>query len=155
MIVYLLGHSGVGKSNAVRLLSERQSDPEIIDLDDEFRGREFNWEAIEPRLRALHDEERSEGHVVVDVGAGTQTLDQLRGFLQARGATVVIITAPPDEVIKRQPVANRSIEEFIRTEYVQRAGLFALATLTIDVAGMDASEAARAVTDQVLLILDA
>jgi hypothetical protein len=124
-----------------------------VDIDDEFRRREFDWNVIGPRLSQLHGLPVSEAHIVVDVGAGTQTLPELYTFLQQAKALVVVVTAPPEEVILRQPIWNRDPAEFLRTEYTARTTLFGLATLTIDVAGLASEDAAQKVVDQINRLL--
>lgn len=153
MIVYLLGPSGVGKSNAVGLLRSQKPEFYVVDIDDEFRGQEFNWAAIEPRMSQLHKLPGNERHVVVDVGAGTQTLPGLYRFLQQAQVLVVVVTARPEEVILRQPIPNRALAEFRSTEYTARTPLFGLATLTIDVTGLTKKDAARTVVDQINKLL--
>jgi shikimate kinase len=149
VIIYLLGPSGVGKSNAANLLQLQKTEFSMVDIDEEFRGREFDWNAIRPRLSQLHEQSVNDSRIVVDVGAGTQTLHDLYKFLQKSQALVVVVTAPPEEVILRQPICNRELAEFVRTEYTTRAALFGLAKLTIDVGGLAGKEAAQKVVDQI------
>jgi len=91
--------------------------------------------------------------VLVDVGAGTQTLDPLRSFLNRHECRIAVVTAPADEVIRRQPLLNRKLEEFIATEYTGRRELFSLATVTIDVRGLDADQAAQSIVQQLTQLL--
>ncbi len=132
MIIYLLGPSGVGKSNAVQLLRSDQPQLDIVDLDADFPGRQFDWHAIEPRLAQLHQQPVDGRHVVVDVGAGTQTLSEFSAFLRGAGALVIVVTAPPEQVVLRQPIPNRRVDEFITTEYATRQQLYGLAAVTVD-----------------------
>lgn len=153
VIIYLLGPSGVGKSNAASLLRLEKSGLHVVDLDDEFRGREFNWNAIGPRLSRLHGSSSNESHIVVDVGAGTQTLPGLYAFFQQAQALVVVVTAQPEEVILRQPEPNRGLAEFVHTEYTTRTRLYRLAALTVDVSGLAKEDAAQTVTDGIKKLL--
>jgi hypothetical protein len=87
----------------------------VIDIDDEFRRREFDWNVIGPRLSKLHGLPVSESHIVVEVGVGAQTVAEYT-FLQQAQALVVVVTAPPEEVILRHLIRNRGPAEFLRTE---------------------------------------
>jgi hypothetical protein len=153
VIIYLLGPSGVGKSNAVQLLRSDQPQLDIVDLDADFPGRQFDWHAIEPRLAQLHQQPVDGRHVVVDVGAGTQTLSEFSAFLRGAGALVIVVTAPPEQVVLRQPIPNRRVDEFITTEYATRQQLYGLAAVTVDVTGLGKEAAAQLVVDRVAAVL--
>lgn len=124
----------------------------MIDIDAEFRGNVFDWNQIEPRLYRLQEQPPLRP-VVVDVGAGTQTLPQLYAFLRDKRALVVVATAAPEEVILRQPIADRPFADFVRTEYEERNELYSLATVTVDVTGLEKDAAARKIADLVRVVL--
>lgn len=108
-----------------------------VSLDAECAGHEFEWGVVGPVLRRIHAETRPEDHVVVDVGAATQTLPELASLFVERGVDVVLVTAPPEEVILRQPIRGRDMAEFVSTEYTSREQLYSLARRIVDVAGLD------------------
>lgn len=153
MIAYLLGPSGVGKSTAVQLLRTESKDLDLLDIDAEFIDNEFNWGLIGPRLYRLHRQPTLGRHVVVDIGAGTQTRPQLCAFLREEQALVVLVTASPKEVVLRQPIADRDLAEFVRTEYEERTELYSLATATVDVTGLGKWDAAQRVIDLVKIVM--
>jgi hypothetical protein len=153
MIIYLLGPSGVGKSNAAQLLRSDQPELDVVDLDAEFTGHEFDWDVIEPRVAQLHQQPVDGQPVVVDVGAGTQTLSSFSAFLQGNRARVIVVTASPDQVVLRQPIPERDLREFIATEYVARQQLYCLAVVTVDVTGLGKEAAARLVVEGVNAVL--
>jgi hypothetical protein len=149
MIIYLIGPSGVGKSNAVCLLRSQAPEVDVVDIDAEFPGQQFDWDAIRPFLTQLHRLPADKHHTVVDVGAGTQTLSEFYDFLREEQPPIVVVFAPHTEVIHRQPVHNRCLEEFLETEYTKRASLYGLATVTVDVAGLSTDESARKIVDSI------
>lgn len=153
MIIYLVGPSGVGKSNAVQLLRSNQPQLDVLDLDAEFPARQFDWHVIEPRLTQLHQQSVDGRHVVVDVGAGTQTLSDLSAFLRSVRALVIVVTAPPEQVVLRQPIPQRRLDEFITTEYAARRQLYGLAAVTVDVTGLGREAAAQRVVDRLAALL--
>jgi hypothetical protein len=156
VIVYLLGHSGVGKSNAIGLLGASRLDISVIDIDEELQRRFVDdWTIVGARLASIQSDARL-GHAVVDLGAGYQhnLQHQLIRVFREVDAFVVVVTAPPEEVIRRQPVQNRSMDEFIQTEYTSRKDLFSCARCTIDVGGLNEDESARRVADELLRIFD-
>src|SRR5665213_1990478 len=150
MIIYLLGHSGVGKSNAISELRSSRLDIAVIDLAVACANHEFDWDVVGPLLSQLHATTDDATDLVVDVGAATQTIPEFLEFTQEGPAPVVVITAPADEVILRQPVQGRHLDEFIDTEYTKRQDLFDLAVLTVDVAGLTRQVSARRVVDALL-----
>jgi hypothetical protein len=155
VIVYLVGPSGVGKSNAVFRLRTEHPELAVLDLDEDFNGRESDWGAIGPRLSSLHEQGASSSHVVVDVGAGTQTRPELTEFLRHLGARVLLVTAPPEQVILRQPLGGgRDPVEFEMTEYTTRRELFSLASVAVDVTGLTQDEAAGRVAVAVISLLE-
>jgi hypothetical protein len=147
MIIYLVGHSGVGKSNAISELRSSHPEVAVTDLDAECADHEFDWGVVGLLLSQLHATTDDATDLVVNVGAGTQTIPEFPRFLQESSAAVVLVTAPPDEVILRQPVPGRHLHEFIDTEYTKRQELFSLAVLRVDVAGLTKEESARRVVD--------
>ncbi len=137
----------------MQLLRSDQPQLDIVDLDADFPGRQFDWHAIEPRLAQLHQQPVDGRHVVVDVGAGTQTLPEFSAFLRGAGALVIVVTAPPEQVVLRQPIPNRRVDEFITTEYATRQQLYGLAAVTVDVTGLGKEAAAQLVVDRVAAVL--
>jgi shikimate kinase len=136
--IYLIGPSGVGKTNYARhaaamLLATHR------DLDKLCQGNQFNWSFCERRLKAIEREARSD-HIayLVDIGAGagTQCCAELVKYLEPRQQSVVLIYAPPSELIRRNPCGpGRSPEEYEQTEYKSRRPLHGIATHSIDVSG--------------------
>ena len=157
MIVYLLGHSGVGKSNAVAALGVSYPDVAVVDLDAACANHQTDWTIVGAFLADLHATADAGTDMVVDVGAGTQWLggdcSAFADFLQLCGGPILVVTAPPREVILRQPVKGRDMGEFIQTEYTSRQDLYALATCTVDVTGLTKEESADRVVDALLRVL--
>ncbi len=153
LIVYLVGPSGVGKSTAAEVLDRSEEDVQILDIDRDLSHTWSNWSILGARLASLHGEE-SDVHTVVDIGAGPQHfVPELPAFLSESRATVLLIWAPPEEVIFRNPVPKRSPAEYLATEYESRTALYQLATSTVDVTGLAKDEAARKVVAELRALL--
>lgn len=156
MILYLVGPSGVGKSSACRLLRSSRPDITVIDVDEEFNRCSFDdWSVVGPWLSSLHNDRPVAAQLVVDIGAGYQHFlgQRLVRFLHEVQAFVVLITAPPEGVIARQPVKGRAMAEFVHTEYTSRRDLYACADSAIDVRGLGQEDAERKVVNALLGIL--
>ena len=122
----LIGPSGVGKSSLGEFASEGSFGCKFFDLDD-IVGREIyrtqGPEAFFVRSRSeLENIKKAnrESICLVAVGAGmlqfeSEDVEELLG----RHNTIAI-TAPPKEVLLRNPYPNRSLDEFKKTEYSRR-----------------------------------
>ena len=142
MTIYLIGPSGVGKTSCARRAS-RLPGVEHLDLDDLCRGNESNWMICGPVLTNIESRRRDSPFTlrIVDIGAGTQTLPQLRDYLSGRRERVVLIWGPESEVVQRNPLGpGRALDEYRQTEYLSRQFLYSIAPYTIDVTGMREAE---------------
>jgi|CZKF01.1.fsa_nt_gi hypothetical protein len=141
MIIYLIGPSGVGKTScACHAASMLKA--EYRNLDKLCTGQQFNWNVCRHSLDSIESESRlNNAFYMVDIGAGTQCLPDLLQYLIPRRQRVILIWAPPSEVIRRNPLgANRSREEYGRTEYISRKNLYSLAMHKLDVSCMSQDE---------------
>jgi hypothetical protein len=134
MLIYLIGPSGVGKTSCARIAS-MLLDAQPHNMDELCKGREFDWPFCHDVLANLENQDHlGQTTGIVDIGAGTQTLPQLRDFLSARTSRVILFDAPPFEVIKRNPLGiGRSPHEYESTEYVSRRDLYSTAARVLDV----------------------
>ncbi len=142
MTIYLIGPSGVGKTScaskaSVSLLTKH------IDTDCECRGFEYNWTVCNLALARLeHSFVQREVLQIIDIGAGTQTLPELRDYLAKRRERVVLLWAPESEVIRRNPLGpSRELDEYRLTEYTSREDLYSIASHRINVSGLAEPEA--------------
>ena len=142
MTIYLIGPSGVGKTSCARRASEVLGAQHIA-LDSLCRGNEFNWPVCCLALARLESQTDTRDALrIVDIGAGTQTLPELRDYLLKRRQQVVLIWAPESEVVFRNPCGpSRPLEEYRQTEYTSREDLYALALHRIKVEGMTEPQA--------------
>src|SRR5258706_7765258 len=91
MTIYLIGPSGVGKTSCARWASTALF-ANHIDLDCECRGNEYNWPVCGRALAQLeHSADERQVLQIVDIGAGTQTLPELREYLARRQERIVLI----------------------------------------------------------------
>ena len=77
--------------------------------------------------------------IIVDVGAGTlhDCQSQIHSYLETRRERVILIYAPPEEVLPRNPLGpDRPIEQYQEMEYRSRERLYLLAGLKLDVTGL-------------------
>lgn len=154
MIIYLIGPSGVGKSSAVALLHDEHPEILVIDIDSEYLFKGISWDVIQNRLITLGERQADDGHVVVDIGASAQVWSALHTFLQETKANGLLVIAPPEEVILRNPLGpDRDFPGFMQMEYVERADLYELASATVDVTGLDRHEAAQLVVERLVALL--
>jgi hypothetical protein len=112
-------------------------------LDDLCKGHEFNWNICKQALDTIEDEANSnQAFHIIDIGAGTQCSPELQQYLLARRQGVVLIYAPPLEVIGRNPLGPaRSPEEYEQTEYKTRERLYLTAAHKVDVSGRSKDDA--------------
>jgi shikimate kinase len=137
MLLYLIGPSGVGKTSCGRHAACVFPRVRFESLDKLCKGHEFDWIACR---RALDDLEATTVPlltVIIDIGAGTQTRPELVQYLAARAENTILLHAPPEEVIRRNPLGpNRDILEFRQTEYASRRLLYQVARRVVDVTGL-------------------
>ena len=151
MTVYLIGPSGVGKTTCARTAS-RVLPVKHIDIDSLCLRNAYDWSACRLVLAGLEDPIDDPWILnLIDIGAGTQTLPELRDYLLKRREHVVLVWAPESEVIQRNPLGpERSRDEYHLTEYANRQQLYAIAPHRINVEGVDGAEAGRVLADFLL-----
>lgn len=142
MIIYLIGPSGVGKSVLVTKASDVFSQVMPKRIDELCKGYEFNWKICEATLLDIENKVKKSKICIIDIGAGTQTIQELQNFLRPRSKNVVLIYGLPKEVLPRNPLGcDRDPQEFFNTEYLLRRDLYSLAVSIVDVSGKDKKEA--------------
>jgi shikimate kinase len=106
-------------------------------VDELCKGEEFDWIACRRALDDLEETTAPRLTVIIDIGAGTQTRPELVQYLAARAENTILLHAPPEEVIRRNPLGpNRDILEFRQTEYGSRRLLYQVAQHVVDVTGL-------------------
>ncbi len=137
MLLYLIGPSGVGKSSCGRHAACVLPRVRFESLDNLCKGQEFDWIACRCALDDLEATADPELTVIIDIGAGTQTRPELVQYLDARAENTILLHAPPEEVIRRNPLGpSRDILEFRQTEYASRRLLYKVARRVVDVTGL-------------------
>jgi len=148
MIIYLIGPSGVGKSS----LAEKAANHFLCcvhkDIDEICKSKEFDWQTCEKTFLEIEKEEEKDPSktYIINIGAGSQTRPELNNFLKSPRRDVVLVWAPPEEALKRNPLGpNRSLEEYKETEYRLRQCLYSLvdSTSTVDISGKNKEEAQK------------
>jgi len=141
MTIYLIGPSGVGKSHCARYAATVLK-AEHRELDELCAGHQFNWTVCNKALDEIEREARTnQAFHIIDIGAGTQCLPELQQYLESRHQRVVLIYAPPPEVIRRNPMPTRSSEEYEQTEFKTRERLYSTADHIVDVSGNSPDDA--------------
>jgi shikimate kinase len=137
MLLYLIGPSGVGKTSCGRHAAFVFPRVRFESLDDLCKGQEFDWIACRRALDGLEAATAPGLTVIIDIGAGTQTRPELVQYLAARAENTILLHAPPEEVIRRNPLGpSRDIWEFRQTEYASRRLLYRVAGHVVDVTGL-------------------
>ncbi len=147
-LIYLIGPSGAGKSGIASRTAELLNLP-YLDLDTTCVQHEEDWQYCLTAISSFEAE--TIGCGLVDIGAGTQYKGQgIREFLEKLKPSVVLITANPREAYERCIVKtgwlNRSISEYIETEYTSREPLYMTANHVITVIGTDWDQAVMDLT---------
>ncbi len=144
MTIYVLGPSGVGKTHcagyaATILRAEHR------DLDALCKWRESDWACCQRAFDGIESEAKlRQVFISIDIGAGTQRNRslELQQYLMPRRQHVVLVWAPPSEVIRRKcQWPGRLPEEFEQTEYKTRDPLYSIATHKVDVSCKSRDEA--------------
>lgn len=142
MVFYVIGPSGGGKTSCASFVSQELGITHF-DLDSLCKGNEFNWEVCSKTLQQI-EKQTSDGPVVVDIGAGTQTLPPLCDFLKDKTNRLLLVYTDPTEGIGRNPLGpERLLAEYVTTEYVSREKLYALAEHKIDITGKSLAESRK------------
>jgi len=155
MLILSIGPSGVGKSSLASYASAKLSNCKFDDLDNliakESRAQEAQHVLIQygsdiffqksvgivENIRNQNDKQL----YLIAVGAGT--LESLQSKNWLKNYTTISITAPPEEVIVRNPLGpDRDIEEFKMREYSPfRLSLYQSANFNFPVDGLTETEA--------------
>lgn len=142
----MIGPSGVGKTNCGQAAAA-QLHVEFRSLDVLCRGRTNDWACCLTQFDKAELESASPSALLImDIGAGTQydCTQQLCGYLEPRRSRVVLIYAPPNEAIARNPLGpSRDPGQYLQMEYKSRALLYRVAGHTVDVSGKSAHAAAE------------
>lgn len=142
MKLFVIGPSGAGKSSFCQYLRE-QGNYVHIDVDELLgRGKDpVEW----PHFRDFIDSKLVNDYTVIDIGAGYQKYTELPAYIRSAKLPVVLVTAMPDEVIKRNPWGpDRDESEFLDTEYINMHQLYETATMQVDLSGLDKTRSRHA-----------
>lgn len=155
MFILLIGPSGVGKSSLGSYASAKLSNCKFDDLDNLIAKESGIQEAMEfliengPEIFFQKSVEiveniknRNDNQLyLIAVGAGTLVSQQSKSWLE--NYTTISITAPPEEVIVRNPLGpKRDFPEFKMTEYSPfRLSLYQSANFNFPVDGLNETEA--------------
>jgi shikimate kinase len=151
IVFYLIGPSSVGKSSAGEWITKYYPEYTYIDFDDTVKPYHGIWEKCRPLLVDIERQSIiSNQNIIVALGAGTQLIPEMVGFLteQNRSGAVVLITADAHEAWNRNEEKHRmgrSFEDYYRCEYLDREKIYSVAAISIDVSGLSAPDAAAEV----------
>ena len=142
--LFLIGPSGVGKTTCASAAVETIN-AKLYKVDDLCRGRTNDWRFCQEAMLAVEANNLLQDELkIIDIGAGTQhdCNRELSEFLKARRPRVILIWAPAEEVIKRNPNGpDRRPDEYLSTEYASREQLYSVAAHRLDITGLPKADA--------------
>jgi hypothetical protein len=146
--LFVIGPSSVGKSSAASYAAAELG-AHAIDSDDPLRHvpRPWGWSLV---ASVIHQaEQETEGFLILVIGAGAQAdaTGPLAEYLRARSGATLLMIAGPSEVHERNERAHRigrSLPDFTRHEYWERADIYAAAGQLLDVSSMTEEETGKA-----------
>ena len=108
-----------------------------------MQGHTNDWGHCYRVIVSIENEARlREALLLIDIGAGTQSdcLGQLLEYLALRPQSVLLICAPPSDVLDRNR-SKRSLQEYEDKGYRSRIQLYGIAQHRVDVAGRSKDDA--------------
>ena len=140
MKIILIGPSGVGKSTIAQHIA---SDYKIShkDIDEIFDRKTVTWDVFETELEKMF---LNKNDLLIDIGAGYYYYSELLDYLISKQQLIIYICGDLTEIFNRQPVSNRSLDEFINTDN-RNLKLYKIATNKIDISSLNTEKVYKTV----------